>query len=242
MKIYIRHITVRLMSAAMLMMMPLMVHGQGSLDDPRLNQFLVSVTGAGSLQPAAYYNLLHKSYQSDATESNRLILTGGIKAVLMGEEPNAESIDSALVKRAKVEALRVADRQVDLVWNVQGGKIRKRLDSYKNLINKITFYGGTLEDKDRYQMDYDKLTCQVKAVQDCYMDNSNRAREYSAIYEDVIKSELDLLDFIKRTIAYKKAKEDYEDAHATGSARERSSELVTLCHDRWKSSFILGNQ
>lgn len=74
------------------------------------------------------------------------------------------------------------------------------------------------------------------------MDNSNRAREYSAIYEDVIKSELDLLDFIKRTIAYKKAKEDYEDAHATGSACERSSELVKLCHDRWKSSFILGNQ
>ncbi len=218
------------------------VQAQGTHDDERMNQFLVGMTGAGSLQPAWYYNLFHKSYQSDATLSNKSILSAEMKHILMGEEPDAESIDSALVARAKVEALKVADRELDVAWQSEGPKIRKRLDSYKSLIMKITVLGGTMEDYQRFEMDYNKLTCAVRAVQDSYQDNSLRTREYSAIYSDILKSELVLVAFLKDVRYKKKAREDYEASKNDSAVHSRFRSCAVTAHEKWKNAFILASR
>lgn len=221
------------------------VHAQayftsGSNDDSRLNQFLVSHTGVGSLQPATWYNTMHKSYQSDAAETNKLFFAGGMKAILMQEEPVAQSIDSALVQRAREEAKRVADRKLDVAWAIDGTKIDNRLAHYKTYIMKIVDFGGTLDDYQRYMDDYNRLTCGISAVQDAYLDNSLRSREYSAMYEDVLSSELRLIDFLKKLVIRKKCKEDFEKAQEY-AGRPSYRDRVDSCVSRWQNAFILGS-
>ena len=49
----------------------------------------------------------------------------------------AEAIDSALTKRAEIEALNMADRQIDLAWKKEGSKINSKMDAFKNNIDRI---------------------------------------------------------------------------------------------------------
>lgn len=65
-------------------------------------------TGAGSLTPELYYWALHNKYKKSAAAKNKLGFrtTAGIN--LYNQTDEAKSIDSALVSRAKIEALNVA--------------------------------------------------------------------------------------------------------------------------------------
>ena len=67
--------------------------------------------GSGTLTPDYYYWLLHNSYKKTASEKNKLgyRTLSGLNAYNQVEM--AESLDSAMVKRAKIEALNIADRQ-----------------------------------------------------------------------------------------------------------------------------------
>lgn len=235
-KMMIRQMGIALALVMAVVAVPAMA--QGTHDDERMNQFLVSHTGAGSLQPAEYYQLLHRSYQSDATETNKMILAAGLKAILMNEVPDAKSIDSALVKRAEQEALRVADRSVDIAWQSEGSKINKRMSSYESLINKIIPLGGSLEDYQTYKRDYDKITCEIRAVQDAYMDNSMRTREYTKIYEDVLDSELDLIAFLRKVRALKRMEKELEKAEEAGPLPSPSKQAAIQAHTRWQNAFI----
>jgi hypothetical protein len=235
-KMMIRQMRITLAVVMVMMAVPLLA--QGTHDDDRMNQFLVSHTGAGSLQPATYYQVFHRSYQSDATETNKLILAAAVKAVLINEVPDAKSIDSALVKRAVEEGLRVTDRSVDIAWLSEGSKINKRMSSYESLINKIIPLGGSLEDYQAYKRDYDKITCEIRAIQDAYLDNSQRTREYAKIYEDVLQSELDLVDFLRKTRSIAKAKEDYEKAKEVKAPVSRTRQQALHAHTRWRNAFI----
>ena len=53
----------------------------------------------------------------------------------------AEAIDSALVKRAKVEALNVADRQADIAWLAEGDKVSRQMDRFRRNIDRILLSG-----------------------------------------------------------------------------------------------------
>ena len=213
-----------------------------SNDDPRLHQFMVATTGTYSLTPSEYYQLLHNGYQSDATEKNKALLAAGLKGILMGENPDAESIDSALVRRARQEALRVAERELDVAWLSEGGKITKALNNYHELIMKITVMGGTMDDYERYSMDYEKLTCAVRAVQDAYMDNSHRTREYTRIYEDALASRLDLVSFLRKIAAMKRINKDYEDSRTVAAARSRNTQVYNTVYQRWQDAFVAGSR
>ena len=99
-------------------------------DSAKKNQITVMETGSGSLSPTEYYQLLHSSYMKSAASKNKLSYrtTAGIGAYNQVEY--AEAIDSALTKRAEIEALNMADRQVDLAWKVEGSKIKATKDAY----------------------------------------------------------------------------------------------------------------
>jgi hypothetical protein len=49
----------------------------------------------------------------------------------------AEAIDSALTSRAKIEAMNVADRQVDLAWLAEGEKVESQMVKFQKNIDRI---------------------------------------------------------------------------------------------------------
>lgn len=119
-------------------------------DSPKQNQITVMETGAGSLTPELYYWALHNKYKKSAAAKNKLAFrtTAGIN--LYNQTDEAESIDSALVSRAKIEALNVADRQADIAWLAEGDKINGQMERMKRNIDRILPAGGTPEDRERW--------------------------------------------------------------------------------------------
>ena len=92
-------------------------------DSPKQNQITVMETGTGALSPELYYTLLHNKYKKSAASKNKLSFRTLAGVNLYNQTDEAEAIDSALVKRAEIEALNVADRQIDLAWLAEGDKI-----------------------------------------------------------------------------------------------------------------------
>lgn len=81
-------------------------------DNAKMNQVTVQETGAGTLTPDLYYSILHNRYKKKAQAENKMTFrtTAGISAYQQVDD--AEKIDSAMIKRAEIEALNMADRQV----------------------------------------------------------------------------------------------------------------------------------
>ena len=165
-------------------------------DSSKKNQITVMETGGGSLTPELYYWTFHNSYKKSAASKNKLGFrtTAGIN--LYNQVPDAEKIDSALTKRAEIEALNVADRQIDLAWKAEGCMINRQLDKMQANINHIVPTGGSIEDRKRWQELYDMFQCAVKATRNAYMPNAQRKVEYLRIYADIAKQNETLVKFL----------------------------------------------
>ena len=165
-------------------------------DSPKQNQITVMETGAGALSPDLYYTLLHNNYKKSAAAKNKLSFRTLAGVGLYGQVEKAEAIDSALVKRAKVEALNVADRQVDLAWLAEGDKVSGQMERFKRNIDRILPAGGSPEDKARWTEYYHIYRCARDATRDAYMPNAQRKKEYLRIYEDVVRQNGILVGFL----------------------------------------------
>lgn len=154
-------------------------------DSSKQNQITVMETGGGSLTPEFYYWMLHNSYRKSAAEKNKLGFRTLAGINLYNQVDDAEKIDSALTKRAEIEALNVADRQIDLAWLAESSKINGQLDKMKANIDHIIPTGGTVNDKRRWEELYNMYRCAVKATKDAYMPNAQRKKEYLRIYADL---------------------------------------------------------
>ncbi|CDA76589.1 uncharacterized protein BN697_00176 [Bacteroides sp. CAG:530] len=95
-------------------------------DVAKMNQIKVMETGGGVLTPDLYYWTLHNNYKKTAANKNKLTFRtlAGIDAYNQVEF--AENIDSALTSRAKIEALNLADRKVDLAWRAEGARLKRQ--------------------------------------------------------------------------------------------------------------------
>lgn len=106
-------------------------------DSSKKNQITVMEIGSGSLSPELYYQLLHSSYKKSAASKNKLGFRTTVGIGTYNQVEYAEAIDSALTKRAEIEVLNMADRQIDLAWKVEGSKINSKMDAFKNNIDRI---------------------------------------------------------------------------------------------------------
>lgn len=146
-------------------------------DSPKQNQITVMETGAGSLSPDLYYLLLHNKYKKTAAAKNKLSFRTLAGVNLYNQTDEAEAIDSALVKRAGIEALNIADRQVDLAWLAEG---------------------GTPDERERWEEYYQVYRCAINATKDAYMPNAQRKKEYLRISEDVARQNETLVLYLAR--------------------------------------------
>ena len=184
-------------------------------DSSKKNQITVMEIGSGSLSPELYYQLLHSSYKKSAASKNKLGFrtTAGIGAYNQVEY--AEAIDSALTKRAEIEALNMADRQIDLAWKVEGSKINSKMNAFKNNIDRILSVGGSIGDKQRWTEYYHVYETAINATKDAYMPNAQRKKEYLRIYDDVVRQNETLLRYLVRL-----------------HSASRTNTLLTATHER----------
>lgn len=165
-------------------------------DNAKMNQITVQETGAGSLTPSLYYQILHNSYRKTANAENKMSFrtTAGISAYQQIDD--AEKLDSAFVKRAEIEALNMADRQVDLAWMAEGRKIESKLEDFQRNINRLVTAGGKNAHVSLWREYYNKFTTAVTAIKQAYMPNSQRKKEYLRIYKDITEANDNLLRFL----------------------------------------------
>ena len=202
-------------------------------DEAKMNQITVQEIGSGGLTPAFYYDVFHRSYQKSAASKNKLTYRSLAGVAGWQQVEDADSVKSSLEKRAEIEALNVADRQIDLAWVAEGTKITNKLNDFQNNINRIVGAGGTFNDKERWENYYNIFQCSIKATQDAYMPNSQRKKEYLAIYADICKENETLIKFIVQLNNRSRTKELLE---ATGNRPKRNGAHATAAFNRWRDA------
>lgn len=203
-------------------------------DSSKKNQITVMEIGSGSLSPELYYQLLHSSYKKSAANKSKLSFrtTAGIGAYNQVEY--AEAIDSALTKRAEIEVLNMADRQIDLAWKVEGSKINSKMDAFKKNIDRILPVGGSIGDKHRWTEYYHVYETAIKATKDAYMPNAKRKKMYLQIYADVAKQNETL---VKQLVQMSNANKTKELLTANGNyqtANKRS--IISSASSKWREA------
>lgn len=230
----------KIKAVAVMMMLGIAITGKAQSgvtynhDSAKKNQITVMETGSGSLSPTEYYQLLHSSYMKSAASKNKLgyRTTAGIGAYNQVEY--AEAIDSALTKRAEIEALNMADRQVDLAWKVEGSKINSKMDAFKKNIDRILPVGGSIGDKQRWTEYYHIYETAIKATKDAYMPNAKRKKMYLQIYADVAKQNETL---VKQLVQMSNANKTKELLTANGNyqtANKRS--IISSASSKWREA------
>ena len=207
-----------------------------SHDDAKMNQITVAEIGSGSLTPSLYYQLLHKSYQKSAAAKNKLGLrtTAGIN--LYNQVDDAEALDSAMTQRARIEALNVADRSggaLDVAWLAEGGKINSALENFEKNIRRIVEAGGSGNEQEYWREYHNIYLCAVKSVQDAYMPNSQRKKQYLRIHADIIQKNEMLLRYIVRLANSTKVTELLD---ATATIEDRRAQIAMAAMNRWREA------
>lgn len=206
-------------------------------DDAKMKQITVMESGTGALTPDWYYNTLHENYSKSAASKNKMLFrtTAGIN--LYNQKDMAERIDSALVKRAAVEALNIADRSggaLDLAWSTEGPKVSGKMSDFVANIGKIRGTGGSQDEYDYWLQYYNVYTCAIRSTQDAYMPNAQRKREYLRIYDDVTRKNDLLVRYLIRLSNTKKVDELLQ--QATQNLTASKPDIVRAAMSRWKAS------
>ena len=202
-------------------------------DSPKMNQITVEETGAGALKPELYYKMLHNKYKKTATVKNKLTFRTAAGAASYQQVDEAEAIDSALTSRAKIEALNVADRQVDLAWLAEKDKIELQIRRFQKNIDRITMTGGSPKEKERWNDYYHVYQCAIKAIRDAYMPNAQRKKEYLQIYADVSGQNDVLVKYLVQ-LSNRNATKNLLSATENHSIDKRS--IISNAMSRWNES------
>lgn len=205
-------------------------------DDAKMNQITVMEIGSGGLTPSMYYTVLHKSYQKSASSKNKLAFRTTAGLNLYAQVDDAEALDSALNKRAKIEALNVADRSggaLDLAWVAESGKLNSKMADFERNIRRVLEVGGTANEQEHWKEYYNVYQCAIKAAQNAYMPNAQRKKEYLRIYADVARKNETLILYIVRL---SNARKTSELLTATGNIENHKAQIVRNALSRWRDA------
>lgn len=205
-------------------------------DDAKMNQITVMEIGSGGLTPSMYYTVLHKSYKKSASSKNKLAFRTTAGLNLYAQVDDAEALDSALNKRAKIEALNVADRSggaLDLAWVAESGKLNSKMADFERNIRRVLEVGGTANEQEHWKEYYNVYQCAIKAAQNAYMPNAQRKKEYLRIYADVARKNETLILYIVRL---SNARKTSELLTATGNIENHKAQIVRNALSRWRDA------
>lgn len=209
-------------------------------DDAKMNQFMVQEIGEGTLTPSLYYTLFHNSYKDSAARTNKLTSRGAAGVFAYTQISLAEDVDTALTKRAVVEAKNVADRTggvLDLAWLAESSKVEDILNRYQKNINLIVQAGGTSDDVKGWQEYYNIYQFALKRTKEAYMPNSQRKQSYLGIYKDVNEQNELLLQYLVRLVNRKNV-ENMLSQHSTRMSSSAIGVKATQSLSAWRASAL----
>lgn len=203
-------------------------------DASKMGQIQVMELGAGSLTPDIYYSITHSSYKKGAkavtSVKNTLRMAANVASLPQVEF--ADSIKTDLEGRAKIEAANIADRQIDLAWFTEGEKIQSKLWAFKSNIGSLN--GKTNNEEITAWEDLVKMyDFAIKTTKKAYMPNSERQKQYLAIYDELTTSNDNLLLRI-RYLATKSQADKL--VAAMTRFQHRVNENATASYNRWRNS------
>ncbi len=202
-------------------------------DESKMNQVTVMETGAGELTPALFYSVVHNKYYQTAAETNKLRYRSEAAAHGSVQVGISEQVDTSLTKRAEVEALNMADRQVDLAWQAEGPKIQSRLEAFNRNIERLSDVGGNAGDITLWQERYNLFQTAINAIRNSYMPNAERKKEYLAIYRDITERNNTLIAYIVTVDSRERTKDHLE---ATLERPNRNAEIAAQARGRWQET------
>lgn len=144
----------------------------------------------------------HDPVVCETFESNSALLEGLRAELLIPlqiEKPHAEKIDSSLNNRKRVEELNIADRTpqaMDFSWTTEKKKVETKLAMLKKGIDRITIEGGSSSDYTQWIQKYNALLGGLQAVRDAYMPSSKRKEQYLMIYDDIMRQNIELSQYL----------------------------------------------
>lgn len=207
-----------------------------SHDDAKMNQITVAEIGSGSLTPDLYYKLLHNSYKKSASAKNKMSFRTLAGINLYNQIDDATALDSALIKRAEIEALNVADRSggaLDVAWLAEGDKLNTKMADFERNIRRILQVGGTASEQE-YWMDYYRVyQSSIRAMQQAYMPNAQRKKQYLRIYADVSRKNEALIFYLVRL---SKARTTRELLAAANAIDNHKAQIVAEAMNRWRNA------
>ena len=203
-------------------------------DASKQGQIEVMELGSGNLQPEIYYTLVHNSYKKGAKAAisvkNTLRMAANTSSIPQVEY--ADTIQADLESRAKIEAKNMADREIDLAWVTEGSKIENKLLAFKSNISSLN--GKTTSEEITAWNELTKMyDFAIKATKQAYMPNSEREKQYLAIYEEIVSSNDNLLLRI-RYLATKNQADKL--VAALSGFQHRVSENATAGYNRWRNA------
>lgn len=203
-------------------------------DASKQGQIEVMELGAGSLTPEIYYTITHKNYKKGAKAATSVKNTLRIAAntASIPQVDYADSIQADLEGRAKIEAANIADRQVDLAWVTEGNKIEGKLLAFKNNINALNGKAQSEEITNWTELGqmYDFA---IKATRKAYLPNSERQKQYLAIYDEIVKSN----DHLLLRVRYLTTKNQADHlVQAMSRFQHRVGENATAGYNRWRDA------
>lgn len=207
-----------------------------SHDATKMNQITVAEIGSGSLTPSLYYQLLHKSYQKSAAAKNKLGFRTAAGINLYNQTDDAEALDSAMTQRARIEALNVADHSggaLDMAWLAEGEKVNAALENFDRNIRRIAEAGGSGSGQEYWRDYYNMYICAVKAVQDAYMPNSQRKKQYLRIHADILRKNEMLVNYLVRLASSTKVSELLD---ASATVEDRRAQIALAAMNRWREA------
>ncbi len=202
-------------------------------DSPKQNQITVQETGAGALTPEFYYWMFHNNYKKSAAVKNKLGFRTTAGIGLYNQIDDAEKIDSAFTKRARIEALNVTDRQVDIAWKTEGHKLQSAMNRFQKNIDRILLVGGSIDDNKRWQQYYNIYMSAIRIIRNAYLPNAQRKREYLGIYADIEKQNEILLKYLVRLHSANQTDHLLE---AQNSINIDKGSIASAAMQRWKDS------
>lgn len=203
-------------------------------DASKMGQIQVMELGAGVLTPDLYYSITHSGYKKGAKSAtsvkNTLRMAANIAS--MPQVEYADSIKADLEGRAKVEATNIADRQIDIAWLTEGERIQAKLRAFKSNIGSLN--GKTCSEEITAWKDLGKMyDFAIKTTKKAYMPNSERQKQYLAIYDEITTTNDNLLLRI-RYLATKRQADNI--VAAMTQFHHRVSENATASYNRWRNS------
>ena len=167
-----------------------------------MNQFMKAEIGSGTLGAGG------------VPANNKLASRTLTYAEVLKQENYALQIKDSLEKRAEIEALNMADRQLDVEYLVEKEKFERQQAIFKKSIQDIVYYGGSASDKTAWTQ----------------MPNSQRKAVYLLLYKDLCTYNTTLNECKAKWLAARTVRNN----EGISQKFTKNRSMISDCYGRWK--------